>query len=90
MLIAATLVAGLLLAQAAQPAPAPAATAAAPAKAEKPKKPRMICEEETTVGSIIARRVCRTPEQVEADRAASRRNTDNMMDHLATCKGASC
>jgi hypothetical protein len=93
MLVVAAFAAGLLLAQAAQPAPPaePAASAAAPAgKAEKPKKPRMICTEETPVGSVISKRVCRTPEEVEAERAATRRNTDNMMDHLATCRGPSC
>jgi len=100
MLIAATFAAGLLLAQAqaqAQvqlaPATQPASAAAAPApaaKPEKPKKPKMFCTDETPVGSVISKRVCRTPEEAEAERAASRRNADNMLEHLSTCRGSNC
>ena len=92
MLIAAALAAGLLLAQAAADpatAPATAATAVA-AKPEMPKKPTLICTDETPVGSVISKRTCRTPQQAETDQAAARRATDRLMDRLATCSAASC
>ena len=82
--------AGWLLAQSAAPpattAAPPAATAApaaAAAKPEKPKKPKLICTEETQTDTIIPRRVCRTPEQVEAERRAA----DRLMH---TCQGPGC
>jgi hypothetical protein len=62
-------------------APAPAAqaeasaTADVPAEAEKPKK---ICRMETGTGSVMPRRVCRTPEQVAADQEAARRTREQM------------
>jgi hypothetical protein len=54
--------------------PAPAAPSEAPAQAEKPKK---ICRMETRTGSVMPTRVCRTPEQVEADHQAARNGLDN-------------
>jgi len=71
-----------------QPTPAPApATTVAPAK---PAKPKMICHDEVPTGSIMSRRVCRTPEQVEADRQQARRDNEALSDHLAACHGAAC
>ena len=86
------LVAALGLAQAAAepgpPAPAPPAEAAAkPAPAKKAEKPKLICHDETAIGSIISTRVCRTPQQVEADRQQSKRDNDALSDHLAACHG---
>jgi hypothetical protein len=87
MLIAMAL-AGVLLAQAAAPAATPVAQpAAAAAKAEKPKKPKMICTEETPTDSFISKRVCKTAEQVEAERKAGRGALDDTTDHLAQCHG---
>ena len=79
--------AGWLLAQgaaAASPAPTATPAASAPAaKPEKPKKPKLICQNETQTDTIIPRRVCRTPEQVEAEaRSASRL--------LRSCEGPGC
>lgn len=45
------------------------------AQAEKPKK---ICRMETGTGSVMPRRVCRTPEQVAADQEAARRTREEM------------
>lgn len=80
--------AGWLLAQAAaapaQTTAAPAAAAAArAAKPEKPKKPKLICTEETQTDTIIPRRICRTAEQVEADR----KSADRL---LRSCEGPGC
>lgn len=88
MLIA-VMAAGLLLAQAAAPAPAPA-TSAPPTAAEKPRKPKLICESETRTDSSIPRRVCRTPEQIEAERQAGRAQTDAVQDRLRYCQGPAC
>ncbi len=89
MLIAATL-AGVLLAQAAAPAVPPAVSTPAAAKAEKPKKPKMVCTEETSTDSFIPKRVCRTPEQVEAERRAGRQVADDGNDVYARCGGRPC
>lgn len=99
MLIALAAAASIVLAKAAptpalaaSPAP-PAAAAAVPTPAAapaKPKKPKMICEDEQSTDSFITKRVCRTAEQVEADRKAARGQVDRMADHLSTCRGPSC
>ena len=47
----------------------PAKDAAGPKKAEQ----KVICTKEAQVGSIIPKKVCRTPEQIEADREAARK-----------------
>jgi hypothetical protein len=87
MLIA--LAAAIVLAQASPAAPAPAVQPA-PAAEAKPAKPKMICHDETETGSIMSHRVCRTPEQVEADRLQARRDNDALADHLAACHGVAC
>ncbi len=61
---------------AANEAPTPTtAQAADEASAEKPKK---ICRMETGTGSVMPKRVCRTPEQVAAEQEAARRTRDEM------------
>ena len=81
--------AGWLLAQGAAAAPpaaaaTPAASEAAPAaKPEKPKKPKLICQNETQTDTIIPRRVCRTPEQVAAEAKSAERL-------LRSCEGPGC
>ena len=85
--------AAFVLAQAAPPPTAlqPSVPPPNPASAPSaPAKPRMICRNEDQVGSIIAKRVCRTPDQVEADRLAARREAEQIGDHLATCRIAGC
>ena len=69
----------------AQAAPPPTGSVQA-----EPAKPRLICRNEDQVGSIIAKRVCRTPEQIEAERRAARREAEQIGDHLATCRIAGC
>ena len=85
------LAAAILLAQG-TPAVLPAAPTTPPpaATSEKPKKPKMICHSEVAIGSIMQKRVCRTPEQVEADKLQAKRDTDSLSDHLAACRGAGC
>ena len=90
MLIA-VMAAGLLLAQAAAPAqPAPAAASKPATAPEKPKKPKLICESETRTDSSIPKRVCRTHEQIEAERQAGRAQTDAVQDRLRYCQGTAC
>lgn len=78
-LISATSVALLLCASAAAHAAeesAPSATQGVEeAQAEKPKK---VCRMETSTGSVMPKRVCRTPEQVTADQEAARRTREEM------------
>jgi len=59
-----------LAADEAAPAPAPSEAAA---QTEKPKK---ICRMETGTGSVMPKRVCRTPEQVEAEHERARTTLD--------------
>jgi len=82
----------LLLAPTAASAPSSIAPteAAPPAKPEKPKTPKMVCRSEVAIGSIMQKRVCRTPEQVEAEKLQAKRDTDSLSDHLAACRGAGC
>ena len=44
-------------------------------QAEKPKK---VCRMETGTGSVMPKRVCRTPEQIAAEQEAARRTRDEM------------
>jgi hypothetical protein len=78
-LIIASAVAALLCASTAAFAAGETAPTAAQgeeeAQAEKPKK---ICRMETGTGSVMPKRVCRTPEQVAADQEAARRTRDEM------------
>lgn len=76
-LIPASAVAVLLCVSAAayaadETAPAPAASEA---QAEKPKK---ICRTERATGSVMPKRVCRTPEQVAAEEQAAQRTREQM------------
>ncbi len=58
---------------------APDATPAPRAKAEaQPEKPKKICRMETATGSVMPKRVCRTPEQVAADEEAARRTREQL------------
>jgi hypothetical protein len=85
------LAAAIVFAQASTPPATPPvsqpAKAAAPAK---PPKPKLVCHDETATGSIISNRVCRTVEQVEADRRQADRDNGALADHLAACHGQSC
>ena len=87
MLIAA-LSAVILLAQAAPAQAQPEPTS--PTKAEKPKKPKMICRDEGETGSFLTKRVCRTPEQIEAEREASRKAADDVRNRAELCRARSC
>ena len=54
---------------------APPAQNESEAQAEKPKK---VCRMETVTGSVMPKRVCRTPEQVAADQEAAQRTREQM------------
>lgn len=64
-----------LTANAAGETAAPSAPAEGETQAEKPKK---VCRMETGTGSVMPRRVCRTPEQIAADQEAARRTREEM------------
>ena len=60
----------------AAPLETPAADEAAAAKPAK--KPRKVCRSETATGSVMAKRVCYTPEQLKAQQ----RQTDQDLRNL--------
>ena len=71
-LISASAVAMLLFASTA--ASAADETAPSPASSEaQHEKPKKICRTETATGSVMPKRVCRTPEQIEAEARATER-----------------
>ena len=74
-LLAAALFLCLPAAAHAAPDSAPTTQAQDEAQAEKPKK---ICRMETATGSVMPKRVCRTPEQVAADEEAARRTREQL------------
>ena len=90
MLVAAV-AAGLLLAQAAAPAaPAPQAKPPVTVSDKAPEKPKLICEREKSADSFISKRVCRTPEEVEAMRKAGNDQARNTQEHYQQCWGVGC
>jgi hypothetical protein len=74
-LIPAAAVAVLLCVSATAYAADETAPATSEAQAEKPKK---ICRMETGTGSVMPKRVCRTPEQIEAEQEAAQRTREQM------------
>ena len=76
-LIVAAVLAAQGIAVAAPPAAAqgPPAAPAADAKPAKPPKPKLVCVEQTELGSLMPRKICATPEQWEKRR---QRDTDAM------------
>jgi len=70
---------------AANPAPTASTTAAPAASTAKPK---LICEDDEQIGSHFRKRVCLTPEQVEARKKAAR----DMFQHgqVNSCNESGC
>ena len=54
----------------AEPPAKPPETAGQPAN-DAPPKEKLICTREAVTGSVMTKRVCRTPQQIDADRKAS-------------------
>ena len=71
-LISASAVAMLLFASTAAQAADEAAPSPASSEAQQ-EKPKKICRMETATGSVMPKRVCRTPEQIEAEARATER-----------------
>lgn len=66
---------------AAAPAPAPAAApapATVVAAAPKSAVPKLVCEDDSEIGSHLHKRICYTPEQVQARKKAARDMMDSM------------
>jgi invasion protein IalB len=78
-LIPASAVAVLLCASAAAYAADETAPSPAPSEAQQ-EKPKKVCRTETATGSVMPKRVCRTPEQVEAEQEAAQRTLDHNRD----------
>lgn len=53
-----------------------APTTDAQQEAPKPEKPKKICRTETKTGSVMPKRVCRTPEQIKAEQDAAQDQLD--------------
>lgn len=66
------------------PAPAPATAVAV---APKPTTPKLVCEDDSQIGSHLHKRICLTPEQVEARKKAARDMADSI--HSTVQCGAS-
>ena len=78
-LISASAVAVLLCASAAAFAADETPPSAAPDEAQaQSDKPKKICRMETATGSVMPKRVCRSPEQVAADQEAARHTRQEM------------
>ena len=65
-------------------APAPA-TAQAPAA--QPAKPKLVCEEDKPLGSLIPQRICMTPEEAAARRKAAQDRMRNLQNQSAVGPG---
>src|SRR5689334_17095172 len=63
-------------------ATAPAASTAQ-APAAQPAKPKLICEEDKPLGSLIPQRICMTPEEAAARRKAAQERMRNMQNQSA-------
>ena len=72
-------------ATAAAPAPATAVAAAAP----KSGTPKLVCEDDSEIGSHLHKRICLTPEQVQARKKAARDFSDNMHSTVQ-CNAGGC
>ena len=81
------------------PAAAPAAngttsapasgTAPAAASAQAPAKPKLVCEEQKPLGSLLPQRICMTPEEAAARRKAAQDRVQNMQNQSAVGPGQS-
>src|SRR5690349_4350655 len=71
----------------APPVPAPANTtvAAAPAPAASTAAPKLICEDETQLGTHFRKRICLSPEQVKEREKAARDMFRNMNQNSKSC-----
>lgn len=53
-------------------AAAPAPEAAPPASSRRERRAEMVCENRAPTGSVMTRRMCRSPRRAEAEQAAAR------------------
>ncbi len=77
------------------PAAAPAASSATPAPASgaapvaaAPSKPKLVCEEEKPLGSLLPQRVCMTPEEAAARKRAAQEHIRDIQNQSAVGPGA--
>jgi hypothetical protein len=74
---------------AASSAPA-AGTASAPETAQAaPGKPKLVCEEQKPLGSLLPQRICMTPEEAAARKKAAQDRVRQMQDQSAVGPGMS-
>lgn len=73
-------------------APAAAAAPTAAAKPAKPEKPKLVCVEETQLGSLFTHRICATPEAWEKRRLrdAEAMSRPGSGPAGGQCSGAAC
>ncbi len=72
-------------APASAPAAAPASSTAATAQASA--KPKLICEEEKPLGSLLPQRICMTPEEAAARQKAAQDKMRNLQNDSAVGPG---
>ena len=68
-------------------APSAATGPAKPAKAAAAPKDKLICVTEQQVGTKIAKKVCRTAERVDEDRATALRTSENLRSKAPDSEG---
>jgi hypothetical protein len=61
-------------------------TAAATAQAA-PAKPKLVCEEEKPLGSLLPQRICMTPEEAAARQRAAQSQVQNLQNQSAVGPG---
>jgi hypothetical protein len=81
-----------LVACASTPKPAASATAAPAGStsgtAQASAKPKLICDEEKPLGSLLPQRICMTPEEAAARQKASQQQIQNMQSQGSIGPGA--
>src|SRR5579863_8570467 len=69
-------------------APAAGTQAAATQATAQAAKPKLICDEEKPLGSLLPQRICMTPEEAAQRRKAARDAMTNIRDQSAVGPGA--
>jgi len=94
--LAVTLMACASNPQSPAPVAAPAGASAAPAAGTSnttaqaaPAKPKLVCEEQKPLGSLLPQRICMTPEEAAARKKAAQDKVRQMQDQSAVGPGMS-
>jgi hypothetical protein len=67
---------------------APASSTATTVAQAAPAKPKLVCEEQKPLGSLLPQRICMTPEEAAARKKASQDRMRQMQDQSSVGPGA--